>query len=45
VPQGPNELWNNGSINWETLNEHNGGMITASQMNHSLYGMTRVTRG
>jgi hypothetical protein len=45
VPQGPNELWNNGSINWETLNEHNGGMITASQMNHFLYGMRRVTRG
>jgi hypothetical protein len=39
VPQGPNELWNNGSMNWETLkNEGDGGMISASQMNHFLYG-------
>jgi hypothetical protein len=39
VAQGPNELWNNGSMNWETLkNEGDGGMMSASQINHFLYG-------
>jgi hypothetical protein len=39
VPQGENELWNKGRMNWETLkDEGDGGMISASQMNHFLYG-------
>jgi hypothetical protein len=45
VPQGPNEVWSNGSINWEALESDNdGGMITASQMNHFLYGMLTVAK-
>lgn len=39
VPEGSNELWNKGRMNWETLkDEGDGGMISASQMNHFLYG-------
>jgi hypothetical protein len=39
VPQGENELWSKGRMNWETLKEEgDGGMISASQMNHFLYG-------
>lgn len=46
VPQGPNELWNNGSMNWETLkDEGDGGMISASQMNHFLYGKFHKSTG
>jgi len=38
VSNGANELWNRGRMNWETLkNEGDGGMISASQMNHFLY--------
>jgi hypothetical protein len=38
VPEGVNELWNKSRMNWETLEEGGGGMISASQMNHFLYG-------
>lgn len=39
VPDGSNELWNQSRMNWETLNnDGDGGMISASQMNHFLYG-------
>tara|TARA_R110002003_G_scaffold48_14_gene4029 strand:+ start:16865 stop:17392 length:528 start_codon:yes stop_codon:yes gene_type:complete len=38
VPDGANELWNKSRMNWETLEEGGGGMISASQMNHFLYG-------
>jgi hypothetical protein len=37
VPEGANELWNQSRMNWETLSEGDGGMISASQMNHFLY--------
>jgi hypothetical protein len=38
VPQGPNELWNDGPMNWETLKNEGGGTISAGHMNHFLYG-------
>ena len=39
VPQGPNELWNEGRLNWEELKGGgDGGMVSASFMNHFLYG-------
>lgn len=39
IPDGSNELWHRGRMNWDTLpNEGDGGMISASQMNHFLYG-------
>ncbi|KAH7383747.1 hypothetical protein BKA66DRAFT_417531 [Pyrenochaeta sp. MPI-SDFR-AT-0127] len=38
VPQGPNELWNDGRLNWEEMAEEgDGGMVSASFMNHFLY--------
>lgn len=39
IPDGLNELWDKGRMNWDTLkSEGDGGMISASQMNHFLYG-------
>ena len=39
VPNGKNELWSEGRMNWETLKkEGSGGMVSASLMNHFLYG-------
>ncbi|KAH8712062.1 hypothetical protein GQ44DRAFT_776259 [Phaeosphaeriaceae sp. PMI808] len=38
VPNGPNELWNDGRMDWETMNSGgDGGMVSASFMNHFLY--------
>jgi hypothetical protein len=38
VPNGPNELWNSARMDWEKLNdEGDGGMVSASFMNHFLY--------
>jgi hypothetical protein len=39
MPNGTNELWNEAPLNWETMMEKNedGGMISASFMNHFLY--------
>lgn len=38
VPDKTNELWSEGSMDWEKLEETGGGMLSASQMNHFLYG-------
>jgi hypothetical protein len=38
VRKDTNELWNNGSMSWEGLRDNGGGIISASQMNHFLYG-------
>jgi hypothetical protein len=38
VPNGPNELWHDGRMNWESLSDQgDGGMVSASFMNHFLY--------
>ncbi|KAJ4373079.1 hypothetical protein N0V83_003370 [Neocucurbitaria cava] len=38
IPQGRNELWNDGRLNWATMNaKEDMGMISASFMNHFLY--------
>ena len=38
VPNGPNELWNDKRLNWESMkDEGDGGMVSASFMNHFLY--------
>jgi hypothetical protein len=39
-PDGKNELWNDGRLDWEHMNtEHGGnGILSASQLNHYLYG-------
>ncbi|KAF1848822.1 uncharacterized protein K460DRAFT_375593 [Cucurbitaria berberidis CBS 394.84] len=38
VPQGKNELWNDGRLNWEAMKEEgDGGLVSASFMNHFLY--------
>jgi hypothetical protein len=39
MPNGTNELWNEAPLNWETMmdNKGDGGMISASFMNHFLY--------
>jgi hypothetical protein len=43
VPSGKNELWNEHRLNWDALkNEGSGGMVSASFMNHFLYGMLHL---
>jgi hypothetical protein len=37
MPNGSNELWNEAHLNWETMDQGDGGMISASFMNHFLY--------
>lgn len=39
IPQGENELWHEGRMNWDTITDTGEGMISAGQMNHFLYGM------
>jgi hypothetical protein len=44
VPNGQNELWHEGRMNWNSLKtEGSGGMVSASFMNHFLYGETDST--
>jgi hypothetical protein len=37
MPEKRNELWAEGRMNWETLDEGDGGITSASFMNHYLY--------
>jgi hypothetical protein len=39
IPQGENELWHEGRMNWDTITDTGEGMISAGQMNHFLYGI------
>jgi hypothetical protein len=40
VPDGPNELWHEGRLNWAAMDEgYDGGMVSASFMSHFLYCM------
>lgn len=38
VPDGKNELWNTGRLDWEHIENGGNGVLTASQLNHYLYG-------
>lgn len=38
LPDGKNELWNNGRLDWEHMENDGNGVLTASQMSHYLYG-------
>lgn len=41
IPDKENELWNEHRLNWETMKaEGDGGMVSASFMNHFFYGMS-----
>lgn len=43
VPEGENELWHEGRMNWDTITTEDGtGVVSAGQMNHFLYGMLRL---
>jgi hypothetical protein len=45
VPDGKNELWNGQRMDWKNMSaEHDGGMVSASFMNHFLYCKNKVFR-
>jgi hypothetical protein len=37
-PDGKNELWNDGRLDWEHIENGGNGILSASQLNHYLYG-------
>lgn len=38
LADGKNEIWNNGRLDWEHMENGGNGVLSASQMNHYLYG-------